>query len=71
MSLAIRFVPLPGHSVLYANGRTYPGTGVTVDIPFPDADACSPGSFPVQAVISAANRSPRATSKGKARTIPQ
>jgi hypothetical protein len=41
MALAIRFVPFIGHSLLYANGRSYLATGATVDIPFPDADAIS------------------------------
>ena len=39
MTLAIRFIPNPGRKVIYsANGRAYPSTGATVDIPFPDAD---------------------------------
>jgi hypothetical protein len=40
MALAIRFVPNAGHPVIYTpSGRTYLATGLTVDIPFPDADA--------------------------------
>jgi hypothetical protein len=43
MTLAIRFVPGSGRSVLTANGRSYPvGGAATVDIPFPDADAVGP-----------------------------
>ena len=39
MTLAIRFLPNSGRKVIYgASGRTYPSTGATVDIPFPDAD---------------------------------
>src|ERR1700739_3631081 len=38
MTLAIRFIPNPGRKVIYgASGRAYPGSGATVDIPFPDA----------------------------------
>jgi hypothetical protein len=40
MALGIRFVPNAGRRVIYTpSGRTYPVTGTTVDIPFPDADA--------------------------------
>ena len=43
MTLAIRFIPNAGRSIIYAtSGRTYPTTGATVDIPFPDADAIHP-----------------------------
>ena len=39
MTLAIRFLPNPGRKFIYgAGGRTYPSTGATVDIPFPDAE---------------------------------
>jgi hypothetical protein len=39
MTLAIRFIPNAGRTVIYgASGRTYRVTGTTVDIPFPDAD---------------------------------
>jgi hypothetical protein len=39
MTLAIRFIPNAGRTVIYAaSGSTYRVTGTTVDIPFPDAD---------------------------------
>ena len=39
MTLAIRFIPTAGRTVIIApSGRTYGVTGATVDIPFPDAD---------------------------------
>ena len=39
MTLAIRFIPNTGRTVLQAaSGRAYPITGATVDVPFPDAD---------------------------------
>jgi hypothetical protein len=40
MTLAIRFIPNPGRTVIKsASGRTYQVTGATVDIPVADADA--------------------------------
>jgi hypothetical protein len=42
MTLAIRFIPNAGRSIIYANGRACQSTGATVDIPFPDADAIHP-----------------------------
>jgi|SRR5437016_5124822 len=43
MTLAIRFIPNAGRKVIYAsNGRAYPITGATIDIPFPDADTIQP-----------------------------
>ena len=39
MTLAIRFIPNAGRTVINAaSGRTYQVTGTTIDIPFPDAD---------------------------------
>ena len=39
MTLAIRFIPNAGRTVINAaSGRTYQVTGATIDIPFPDAD---------------------------------
>ena len=39
MVLAIRFIPNPGRKVIYgASGSTYWVTGMTVDVPLPDAD---------------------------------
>jgi hypothetical protein len=39
MTLAIRFIPNPGRSVIYgASGVAYRVTGTTVDVPFVDAD---------------------------------
>ncbi|MBV9199752.1 MAG: hypothetical protein JOY83_08490 [Alphaproteobacteria bacterium] len=39
MTLAIRFLPNPGRKVIYgASGRTYPSAGLTVDVPFSDAE---------------------------------
>ena len=43
MTLAIRFIPTAGRTVINApSGRTYGVTGATVDIPFPDADTIQP-----------------------------
>ena len=43
MTLAIRFIPNAGRSIIYAaSGRAYQSTGATVDIPFPDADTIHP-----------------------------
>jgi hypothetical protein len=43
MTLAIRFIPNAGRTVIYAaSGSTYRVTGTTVDIPFPDADTIHP-----------------------------
>jgi hypothetical protein len=43
MTLAIRFIPSAGRTVINASsGRTYRVTGTTVDIPFPDADTIQP-----------------------------
>jgi hypothetical protein len=43
MTLAIRFIPNAGRRFIYAeSGRSYPSTGATVDIPFPDAETIQP-----------------------------
>jgi hypothetical protein len=43
MTLAMRFLPNAGRTVIYAaSGWTYRVTGTTVDIPFPDADTIHP-----------------------------
>jgi hypothetical protein len=43
MTLAIRFIPNAGRSIIYAaTGRSKQSTGATVDISFPDADAIHP-----------------------------
>jgi hypothetical protein len=42
MALSMRFVPLAGVKTLYANGRAYPVSGATVDIPYLDGQAVQP-----------------------------
>jgi hypothetical protein len=43
MTLAIRFIPNGGRSIIYAaSGRADQSTGATVDSPVPDADAIHP-----------------------------
>jgi hypothetical protein len=43
MTLAIRFIPNTGRTVINAaSGRTYRVTSATIDIPFPDADTIHP-----------------------------
>jgi hypothetical protein len=43
MTLAIRFIPNAGRSIIYAaSGRSHRSTGTTVDVPFPDADTIHP-----------------------------
>jgi hypothetical protein len=58
MTLAIRFIPNAGRRVIYAaSGRTYPSTGATVDIPFPDADTiCSDQATRLMIVGTTADR---------------
>jgi hypothetical protein len=44
MTLAIRFIPNTGRTVIYAaSGRPYQSTGTAwIDVPFPDAETITP-----------------------------
>jgi hypothetical protein len=44
MTLAIRFIPNAGRTVIYAaSGRAYQSTGTAwIDVPFPDAETITP-----------------------------